>query len=630
MNHQVIRYRADIDGLRAVAVLSVLLFHINFNWVPGGYTGVDIFFVISGYLITGIIGREIEQGRFSLRAFYVRRIRRILPVFYVVLACSAAAGAVLLLPADLHAFLASLRRALYFTANVYFSKDRGYFDIAADEKPLLHTWSLSIEEQFYFIWPLTLLLFYAIGTRFFKQRRVVNQSATIALTACLAVAGIAYAQWMLVQHPGETRWYFLLQTRFSELMIGALIAIVPFRSSSAAWRRAMAWLGGLLIALGLFALTKNSLFPGLNALLPCTGAALLIYSGQGVETPTWPHELLAHRAMAGLGLLSYSMYLWHWPVLAYMRYVYGSYALPWLWVVGVVASTIALSLLSYQYVECRTKSLAVTFPRAFLGIFLIPAALLAACTYWVQAVRPVTPQPAELTSYGTDVCHGNFSKRCVRGAPGKQPTVLVIGDSHAAALNEFIDVVGRHEGWAARVLTASSCSPMFGYDEKVLPSWAQKPCVDLKAYVSDHYAEYDAVVIASFWAYQLGMTEIQADPHYLDRLTETLHKISVSVPVYVVSDVPRLSVSPFREIYFQRLGLNVKRPSSRVTMRANSIVRNVVEKVANTRWIDLGSTLANFQRGGYQGKPTYFDEQHLNVYGARELGALFVKDHRLF
>ncbi len=260
MNHRAIRYRADIDGLRAIAVLSVLLFHINFNWVPGGYTGVDIFFVISGYLITGIIGREIEQGRFSLQAFYVRRIRRILPVFYVVLACSAAMGTVLLLPVDLHAFLASLRRAIFFTANVYFSKDRGYFDIAADEKPLLHTWSLSIEEQFYFIWPLTMLLFYAIGARLLKQPKVLNQSTALTLTACLAVVGILYAQWMLVRHPGETRWYFLLQTRFSELMIGALIAVAPSVAASNAWRQTMAWLGSLLITLGLFSLTKDSLW----------------------------------------------------------------------------------------------------------------------------------------------------------------------------------------------------------------------------------------------------------------------------------------------------------------------------------------------------------------------------------
>lgn len=159
-----IRYRADIDGLRTVAVLSVLFFHIDHTWVPGGYTGVDIFFVISGFLITRIIATDIEKGRFSLRWFYVRRIRRILPVFYTVTLVTMLAGYVLLLPADLHAFLSSVRHAVLFAANIYFSKDQGYFDISADEKPMLHIWSLSIEEQYYFIWPLLLLLFMRRGT----------------------------------------------------------------------------------------------------------------------------------------------------------------------------------------------------------------------------------------------------------------------------------------------------------------------------------------------------------------------------------------------------------------------------------------------------------------------------------
>ncbi len=333
--------------------------------------------------------------------------------------------------------------------------------------------------------------------------------------------------------------------------------------------------------------------------------------------------------MAALGLLSYSMYLWHWPILAYMRYVYGSYALPWHWVASAVALTVALSSLSYRYVECHTKSLHMTFSKACLGFFLVPATILTACTYLSEGARPITSLPAELTSYGTDVCHGNFSMRCIRGAPGKQPTVLVIGDSHAAALNEFMDVVGRHEGWAARILTASSCSPMFGYDEKVLPSWAQLPCSALKSYVANHYSEYDAIVIASFWAYQLGMTEIQADPNYVDRLTETLRIMSASVPVYVVMDTPKLSISPFREQWFQQLGLNVERPSLKITEHANALVRGIVGALPNVHWIDLRPALASFYRGSYRGTPTYFDEQHLNVYGARKLGDLFIKESTL-
>lgn len=305
-----INYRPDIDGLRAVAVLSVFLFHLNFAWVPGGYTGVDIFFVISGFLITRIIGREIERDEFSLRAFYVRRIRRILPVFLIVILTAMAAGVVLLLPADLYALLASIRRALYFTANLYFSKSAGYFDIASDEKPLLHFWSLSIEEQYYFIWPLLLILFYWVGSQVFGQRKILHQPAAIVLTACFIIVGFAYAQIDILRHPGDIRPYFILQTRFSELMIGAFTGLFPFDGRRPLLLRSLAFTGLVLVLLGFSFLSKDSLFPGVNALLPCVGAALLIYSGQTSEASQpvgLVHRFLRMRLMVWVGLLSYSI-----------------------------------------------------------------------------------------------------------------------------------------------------------------------------------------------------------------------------------------------------------------------------------------------------------------------------------
>lgn len=628
---RIIRYRADIDGLRAVAVLSVMLFHIQYSWVPGGYTGVDIFFVISGFLITRIIGREIEDGTFSLRAFYVRRIRRILPVFYTVLVFTMTVGVIVLLPADLRGFLASLRHALYFTANLYFAREQGYFDISSDEKPLLHTWSLSIEEQYYFIWPLLLFCFYYVGVRVFGQRRALNQRTAIVLTGCLIIAGVVFSQKALLAYPGQIKWYFVLQTRFSELMIGALAAILPFNDRRTWLLRGLAYAGAVLVGLGLFLLTRDSPFPGVNALLPCVGAALLIYSAQGGGMApgrlTWMHRLLGSRVTATIGLLSYSMYLWHWPILAYMRYVYGSYALPLDWVLIAVVLTAVLSALSYGLVERNTKSVAVSFNKAFLSMFVLPAMALAGATYGLQWLRPIQPLPAELSTYGSDVCHGNFDQRCVRGDPTKAPTVLVIGDSHAAALNEFIDEVGRHEEWSARVLTASGCSPVFGYDEMALPAFAQQPCGALKTYVADHYRQYDAVVIASYWAYQLNMRDTKLDPDYLREFATTLRDMSRTVPVYVISDVPRLPIQPFRERHFLSLGLKLDRRVSDVSLKGNAIIRSLVATIPNTHWVSLKSALGGFQHLSlYEGEPAYFDEQHLNIWGSRALGKLFIRD----
>lgn len=617
-------YRADIDGLRTVAVLSVFLFHIDSSWVPGGYTGVDIFFVISGFLITRIIGREIEFDRFSLRWFYVRRIRRILPVFYVVTVVTMLAGAILLLPEDLHSLLSSIRHAVLFTGNIYFSKDKGYFDISADEKPMLHIWSLSIEEQYYFVWPMLLLLFYAVGHGLFRQRKRLGQPVTLVMTFFLIVVGFVFTQNALVANSASTKLYFILQTRFSELMVGSLIALVPFYRYKLALR-VMGYVGGLLIVLGLTTLNKDSTFPGYNALFPTIGAALLIYSGQDAADQRTPlHKLLGIRLLATVGLLSYSIYLWHWPILAYMRYVYGSYSLPWHWIAQAAILTFGLAFLSYRYVERNTKTAALSFHNAFLGVFLVPAILILAVTYGLQHIRPVVKLSTQLATYGTDVCHGNFDEKCVRGDEAKNPTVLVTGDSHAAMLNSFIDVVGHHEGWSADVMTASSCSPVFDLDETVLPDWAREPCNRLKSFVVDEYENYDAIVFASLWAFQLGMRDAKADHEYLEKLKHTLREMTKSAPVYVVSDVPRLPVSPFRLLLHSKLGLHVKRTLSDDHLRANAVVRDLVDSIPNAHWVDLGPALSEFKdQSVYEDKPTYFDTHHLNVYGATALAHLF-------
>lgn len=623
---QAIGYRADIDGLRTVAVLSVFLFHIDFSWLPGGYTGVDIFFVISGFLITRIIASDIERGTFSLRWFYVRRIRRILPVFYTVTVVTMLAGFVLLLPGDLRAFLSSVRHAVLFVANIYFSKETDYFDIAADEKPMLHIWSLSIEEQYYFIWPLLLLLFYTVGHSVFKQSKRMSQPATLWLTFVFIVAGFLYAQTALTANPAAVKYYFVLQTRFSELMIGSLIALLPMHRNRTALR-VFGYIGAGLIIIGFMSLDKDSLFPGFNALYPCVGAALLIYSGQEEGGRlTAVHRALGLPAMAFVGLLSYSIYLWHWPILAYMRYVYGSYSLPGAWVVVAVALTFALAFLSYHYVERNTKTATFSFRKAFLAVFLVPALLILATTYGLQKVRPVVAPSDELRNYGTDVCHGSFDKQCIRGDREQSPTVLMFGDSHAAMLNSFVDVVGTHEGWAANVVTSSSCSPVFGYDETVLAVWAHEPCSALKDFVANHYADYDAVLIASLWASHLGMRSALADDDYLLKLEQTLREISKTTPVYVFSDVPRLSVHPFRQAHFTHLGLEVDRELNDEHVRANAIVKEIVDQLPNAYWIDLSPALAGFENmSAYAGQPTYFDDHHLNVYGARSLGELFVQ-----
>ena len=415
--------------------------------------------------------------------------------------------------------------------------------------------------------------------------------------------------------------YFFLHTRYGELLIGAFTALLP------AWRNSKALnLLGMLGVIGIFYsffnITGAHAFPGYNALFPCVAAALLLYSG--ATSATVASRLLSFPALVYIGLLSYSLYLWHWPILAYMRYLQGQYNLPLNWVVVALVLTFVFSFFTYNFVEKKENWLHMSFRAAAIKIYIIPSILLLACCiagskYWFG---PALPQ--DLLTYGHETCHGNFEKNCIRGSPGVAPTVLVFGDSHAAALNSFMDVVGAKEGWSATVVTGSSCSPVFRFDVNVLPEFARQPCVNLKTFVEEHYLDYRAIIIASSWEYQLGLLDIPADKDYLAKFEHTVKTIAKDRPVYVLSDVPRLPISPFRLARFEKLHLNVERSRPREAAEANEVIRGIVSTIPNVHWVDLDSVMQGFgQIGSYEGLPTYFDDEHLNVYGSTKLGEAF-------
>ncbi len=286
-----------------------------------------------------------------------------------------------------------------------------------------------------------------------------------------------------------------------------------------------------------------------------------------------------------------------------------------------------LAYLSYRLVEQRCKRWNVGFTTAFLALFLLPALALAGLGLGLKAVKPSLDLDPALLSYGTDVCHGTFDKRCLRGDPEKSPRILVTGDSHAAALNSFVDEVGRKEGWQAYVVTGSSCSPVFGFNEHVLPESSREPCKNLKEYIATAYRQYEAVIFTSFWSYQLGEEPEAADPDYLSKLEHTLRSIAASTPVYVLSDVPELAVSPIRQELFSRLGIHIERAPGKKAQAANAIIKQIVDRIPNVYWVDVGAVARPFaEQGRYAGRMAYFDNNHLNVYGSTSLGQLFVQE----
>ncbi|MEN8694528.1 MAG: acyltransferase family protein [Akkermansiaceae bacterium] len=338
------RYRPEIDGLRAIAVIAVLLYHFGLS-VPGGFIGVDVFFVISGFLITGILQRQLREGRFSLGDFWARRIRRIAPAAVAMSLGTLAMGWHILDSSDYRDLARSLMAHVFFASNCYFNRDQGYFTESAEKEPLLHTWSLSVEEQFYLLFPLLLLFLWR-----FARAKVPFILGVIAL---LSLAGSA---WQV--HADQKAAFFLLPARAWELLAGALLAFKPVGKPHRS-HEALSLLGLTLIFVPMALFEKATLFPGLNALPPVLGTVLFIATNEARLTRTG--RLLAARPMISIGLISYSLYLWHWPLVAYVNVMVIEVTLPWK--IGMLLLSVILGILSWRFIERPFRSGALLTKR---------------------------------------------------------------------------------------------------------------------------------------------------------------------------------------------------------------------------------------------------------------------------
>ena len=329
-------YRKEIDGLRALAVIPVILFHAGFEWVSGGYIGVDIFFVISGYLITSILIKELADGHFSIAGFYERRARRILPaLFFILLVCLPFAW-LWLLPNEIEDFGKSIVAVIVFASNILFWQESDYFAANSELIPLLHTWSLAVEEQFYVFFPLILMLFWTLGKRWL-----------VAIISLIALLSLGLTEWGWRYFPEAN--FYLIPSRAWELMIGALVAFYLYYKAqpSGVVNHIGSAIGFALIAYAIFYLDKGTPFPSLYALIPTLGTALIIlFANAG----TLVHRLLSMKLFVGVGLISYSAYLWHQPLFVFTRI--RSMDEPSLWLLSLLSVlSFALAYLSWRFVE---------------------------------------------------------------------------------------------------------------------------------------------------------------------------------------------------------------------------------------------------------------------------------------
>jgi len=330
------KYRSEIDGLRALAVLPVIFFHAGIDFFKGGYIGVDIFFVISGYLITSIILREINQGKFSILNFYERRARRILPALFFVMSFSLICSWFFLLPGEFKNFGQSLISVTFFVSNIFFWRKSGYFDGAAEYMPLLHTWSLSVEEQFYLLFPIFLIITFKFG------KRII-----VPIILVIALVSIAIAEWGWRNEPQAN--FYLTPTRVWELMIGSLASFYLQRErESKVWHSSIALIGFLMILLPMFYIfDDNTPFPSYLTLFPTVGTVMIIiFSSEN----NLIGRLFSLNPLVKVGLISYSMYLWHVPLFVFSKYLLpqGDHdaIFP-----GIIFLTFSLAYLSWRYIE---------------------------------------------------------------------------------------------------------------------------------------------------------------------------------------------------------------------------------------------------------------------------------------
>lgn len=458
-----LHYRPDIDGLRAVAIGSVVLYHLDFSTFSGGYTGVDVFFVISGFLITSILYREIGNRSFSFISFYERRIRRIFPALFAVFLGTSACAYFLLLPKDLESFFQSITAATLFSSNILFWKTAGYFDWPAEMKPLLHTWSLSIEEQFYIVYPLLLLW----------MARLAPGRTPLCL-AGIGLVSLFSSEFFL--HGQSPSVFYLLHFRAWELLLGALLALdITSSPVPQSVREALSLIGLILIAVGVFIFDDQTLFPGVKALFPCLGAAMIIYAGKQGHTVIG--KLLSLKPLVWIGLISYSLYLWHWPLIVFAKY-YVVHPLENHEKAILLIFSFFLAAVSWRFVERPFRGKSGVLSRktligsAVLGMSgFVAVGLLGHFAKGFPGRLPDSVVALADASFKTRQLDGNCidisrsridnGEACLLGDNSATPASFVVwGDSHALAMGEAIHLAADKIGVTGLLFAHSSCPPL--------------------------------------------------------------------------------------------------------------------------------------------------------------------------
>jgi peptidoglycan/LPS O-acetylase OafA/YrhL len=622
-------YRPDLDGLRAVAVLAVLAFHAFPKALPGGFAGVDVFFVISGFLISGIIFEALRAGRFSFVDFYWRRVRRIFPALVLVLAACLGLGWMLLLPDEYRSLGKHAAAGAGFLSNIVLWREAGYFATAAELEPLLHLWSLGVEEQYYLVWPLALAFFAA------------RPRALPWMIAGLAAASFALNVWLTPRAPSAA--FYLPMTRFWELMAGSALAYhVHYGSLARRMADLKATAGLALVAAGIALLSADRAFPGWWALPPVVGTALLISAGPAA----WINRrILSNPVMVYIGLISYPLYLWHWPLLAYARISAGGEPRAALRL-ALLATSFVLACLTYELVEKKIRfARAASIKR--LSVPALGAAMAVAGVFGLAVLQSrVPPQSASIPLVNEiSRASADWGYKGDQVIPGDSPmTVLFLGDSHMQQYWARIEKLLAEHAAPVRTIvfkTVAGCAPVPGIERRSLKC---SQFVD-EGLAAAMRPEVETVVIAGSWVgflsrgdyYRIG--DLEARPLKLltpetdwvmegfqDALGRLVH---AGKRVVIVLSSPRGEVLDPKSV-IERDGMAVRvrgafTPLSRSelaagTGRIDARLKAIAQAVGATLIDPAGwlCTASQCPAADEAGRPLYRDASHLRASAARE------------
>ncbi len=584
--------RNDVQGLRALAVISVMLFHIDESWLSGGFIGVDIFFVISGFVITSLITKQDKS--FSFLSFYGARIKRIVPAYLSVLIATTILASFLFVPEDNLRFLKSLRSSLMFLSNNYFGGYQDYFSPKSYELPLLHTWSLSVEMQFYLFLPLLLVF--------------INRKYLVKALVCLIIATLLITQVQLLSGKNISV-YFSLLARIPEFLIGCLVAIFPKYKGK--FNEHLALIGIIFVTSSLYFINSNSTFPGLLSMPVCIGTALVIYANNSRV-----NLFFSNRFLVFIGDLSYSLYLWHWVVFSIYRYVLQSYKLSILEIIICFFVTFITSYVSYKCIENPFRKLEC---KKFIIKFSPVCLCLVVIYYFSESINDkyMTLMPEAWTRYADEsaICNDKIIGECIRGDKIAQDEILLIGDSHAAQLNIFADLVGKATKTKIRVITASSCVTIPTFDMDGLPDWSKPACELQIKEVEKHLMYVNTIILAGMWQHHAQR------PLFLKALHDFLSKNKK--PVIVLAQVPMLNQNIQRSLRLQKFGISNNITLDPLWHSSNLKIQEITEQFDNAKFIDISRWELFSNPPFYKDDIIYKDNNHLNEVGSRKLGEFF-------